>query len=87
MVATEHTVAVANHPGIHTDPRLHPARCRLFRQVRVLGAHVLVARERVKLKQGPQIHGFCSVEPDIKSHIAFQCKVGAPLNDNIRHWK
>jgi len=50
MAATEHTVEVADHPGIHTDPRLHPTRCRLFRRARVLAVHVLVARDRIKIK-------------------------------------
>ncbi|MGA7750109.1 MAG: hypothetical protein WCA63_08160 [Gallionella sp.] len=72
MAATEHTVVVVNHPGMHTDPRLHPARRPLFHQVRVLGARVLVARDRVKIEARP----LGNMATTVSSKNGFTCYQG-----------
>ena len=43
VTSAQIVVVVASQLRMRTDPRLHPARYRLFRRVRVL-----VARDRVK---------------------------------------
>ena len=50
MVDIVQTVEVATHLNMHTDPRLHPTRCRLFHRIRALVAldRILVARDRIK---------------------------------------
>jgi hypothetical protein len=69
MAATDQTVVVANHPRIHTGPRLHPTQCRLFRRVRVLVAHVLAARDRIKIKARPVgNNGFQRVKQRVVLH-------------------
>ncbi len=55
IAATDQTAVVGNRPGMHTDPRLHPARCRPFRLGRLLGARVLGAHDRIKVKYGTTI--------------------------------